>query len=206
MNIDRNGTGAAAIACLALLGGCVSAEADGEVVEMVTSTEQALTVPENPVARVLLGAALFFAPLPDTNGRSCATCPVPYTGFGLTPMDVQLRYWLNPHEPLFRALDADDFASDFTKLREHALIRVSLVLPANVSIEGQPDERVVHVWRGTPTIIDTALTAPYLSDGRAETLAEQAQGAFLGHAEATTMLDDVAFELIGEFERTFFSS
>src|SRR5678815_5538017 len=57
------------------------------------------------------------------NGRSCATCHVPADAFGLTPAHAEDRWQklqqareTNPKadDPLFRAIDADDFNQDFT--------------------------------------------------------------------------------------------
>jgi cytochrome c peroxidase len=69
-----------------------------------------------------------------------------------------------------------------------------------------PDATEVAVWRSTPTVVNTALTAPYQLDGRQPTLQAQALGALVGHSEITVapqarFLDDVA-----AFQKTLFSS
>ena len=66
--------------------------------------------------------------------------------FQLSPRDVEARFQLlrwerlwNPHadDPLFRPIDADDFrtngedASDFSNLRQNALVRVTLPAAAD---------------------------------------------------------------------------
>ena len=85
----------------------------------------------------LIDAIEFFKPHDGGNGRSCATCHRPEDGFALTPATVEARYQLLQHrrrtdpaadDPLFRSIDADDFAQDFTTLRTKALVRVALPL------------------------------------------------------------------------------
>src|SRR5690242_19535333 len=83
------------------------------------------------------------------NGRACADCHMPTNSFRLSPANVEarfqslqfrLQYDRNADDPLFRAIDADDFrvngasASDFTTLRRNGLIRVTLPLPPNVKL------------------------------------------------------------------------
>src|SRR5690349_2990999 len=68
------------------------------------------------------------------NGRSCADCHMPADNFQLSPAIVEARFrYLQARrqrnkfadDPLFRAIDADDFringaqASDFSNLREN---------------------------------------------------------------------------------------
>jgi cytochrome c peroxidase len=155
------------------------------------------------------------------NGRTCADCHVPEKEFQLTPQHVEERFQAlqqrrltNPRadDPLFRSIDANDGASDFTNLRKHALVRVIIPLP--VDAHGQklvwpvddPEAKAVGVWRSVPTVLNTAFTGPYQQDGREPTLQSQALGALLVHSEVTTQpkprfLDDVA-----AFQKTLFSS
>ena len=119
--------------------------------------------------------------------------------FQMSPHSVQLRWNLlqkirrwypQADDPLFRPVDADDFrvngnaASDFTTLRESALVRISQPLPENMKLvdpasidpqtglpvasgpqyridpdTGQP-YRYVDVWRMTPSVNNVALTGP----------------------------------------------
>jgi hypothetical protein len=146
---------------------------------------------------------------------------VPEEAFQLTPANAEARFQAlqqrrltNPHadDPLFRPIDANDGTNDFTNLRRHALVRVFIELPTDA--QGQklvwplddPEAAVVAVWRSTPTVMNTAFTAPYQLDGRQATLDSQALGALINHSEITTVprfrfLDDVA-----AFERAQFSS
>src|SRR5262245_45752451 len=79
------------------------------------------------------GEALFTQVFPNThgNGRTCATCHVPAEAFQLTPQNVEKRFQdlqrrrvADPRadDPLFRSIDANDGAEDFTNLRQHALV------------------------------------------------------------------------------------
>lgn len=169
------------------------------------------------------GEILFKEEFPKVhgNGRTCATCHVPKDGFQLTPEHVEKRFQAlqerrkkNPDadDPLFRPIDANDGVQDFTNLRQHALVRIIIELPKNA--QGQklvwpvddPDADFVSVWRSTPTVMNTAFTAPYQLDGRQPTLQSQALGALINHAEIETapkvrLSDDVA-----AFEEEQFSS
>jgi cytochrome c peroxidase len=166
------------------------------------------------------------------NGRACADCHMPTDQFQLSPASVETRYQLlqlqrqaNPEadDPLFRAIDADDFrvngenATDFSNLRENALIRITFPLPPNIRLvdpvtNAVSAETFADVWRSVPTVNDVALTGPdvtnswfrgpnarggYQLDGRAATLQEQALGALTNHAKIQAppppqMLDDLA--------------
>jgi cytochrome c peroxidase len=173
--------------------------------------------------RALIGGVLFVTGFPNThdNGRTCATCHVPTENFQLTPEHVEARFQLlqkrrlsdpQADDPLFRSIDANDGAQDFTNLRKHALVRVVIPLPVDASGQklvwpvDDPNATAVSVWRSTPTVINTAFTAPYQLDGRQPTLQAQALGALLNHSQITTLpkvrsLDDVA-----AFQESLFSS
>ena len=209
---------------------------------LATATGQPPDV--NPHLQVARGFLAFLDPNPGGlagNGRSCADCHMPTDNFQLSPAAVEKRFQRlqqmrqdNPAagDPLFHPIDANDFrvngdaASDYTNLREHALIRITLPLPPNMRlidpVTNQPsDETFVDVWRSVPTISDVALTGPesgnpwfrepnrsggYQLDARVGTLQEQAAGALLNHAQAqspppTQLLDDLA-----AFQRAQFSS
>jgi cytochrome c peroxidase len=161
----------------------------------------------------LTGEQLFKTPVPGSNGRSCATCHVPEDGFSLTPEHVARVWEENPDDPLFSAIDADDPAAE-TLTFEHlkkGLIRVGLSLPDNVDLIDEagdvvtPPDRKLFVWRGVPSILNTATGAPFQLDGRVATLEEQAQGAITGHSEAGEVSRS-ELERIAEFERSQFSS
>jgi cytochrome c peroxidase len=175
------------------------------------------------------------------NGRACADCHMANDDFQLSPANVEHRYQVlqmlrrrikRADDPLFRPIDADDFrthgaaAHDFSNLRENALIRVTLPLPANIRLidpatNAPSAETFADVWRAVPSVENVRLTGPdglnewprgpnasggYQLDGRKGTLQEQAQGAFSAHAQTVgepsqRLLDDLA-----AFQNRIFSS
>jgi cytochrome c peroxidase len=159
------------------------------------------------------GKRLFAEAFPGTNGRSCATCHVLEEHTVLTPANVSARLAANPDDPLFNRIDADDpLAAEPTyEHLEKGLVRVVLDLPDNmdlIDLEGNvvtPPERTVEVWRGVPTVENTAITAPYQYDGRRATLQEQAQGAITAHSEGGTVARK-KLDAIAEFQQAEFSS
>jgi cytochrome c peroxidase len=194
---------------LAILGlsacGGVASEGDPTAVTAAQSLSQGHRPPQ--------GETLFDQPFPNANDRSCSTCHVLAEHTVLTPANVSARLAANPADPLFNPIDADDpLAAEPTY--EHlkkGLVRVVLDLPDNmdlIDLEGNvvtPPERTVEVWRGVPTVENTAITAPYQYDGRRATLQEQAQGAITAHSQG----GEVArkdLDAIAEFQQAQFSS
>jgi cytochrome c peroxidase len=116
------------------------------------------------------------------NGRACSDCHMDAENFQLTPAAAQARFAQMTSsgidDPLFRAIDADDFringsaARDFTNLTQNGLVRVTIPLPANVKLldcgatvpcpaSARPtSETVADVWRSTPSIFDVNITGP----------------------------------------------
>ncbi|HSW08372.1 hypothetical protein [Aquabacterium sp.] len=116
------------------------------------------------------------------NGRACSDCHMTAENFQLTPAAAQTRLakmtQTGVDDPLFRAIDADDFringaaARDFTNLTQNGLIRVTIALPANVRLldcgatvpcpaSALPTaETVAEVWRAVPSILDAKITGP----------------------------------------------
>ena len=186
----------------------------------VSAVAQNPTVP-GQTGNAHSGETFFKVDFPNVhgNGRSCATCHVPEEAFQLTPQHVEARFQAleqrrltdpTADDPLFRSIDANDFADDFTNLRKHALVRVAIQLPTDANGQklvwpvNDPSAAVVSVWRSTPTVMNTAFTAPYQLDGRQLNLEDQALGALVGHAEITTeplrrFLADVAAFQNGQF-------
>jgi cytochrome c peroxidase len=175
------------------------------------------------------------------NGRACADCHMPTNSFQLSPANVETRYQslqfrrqFDPKadDPLFRAIDADDFrihgaaASDFTTLRRNGLIRITLPLPTNVKLidpaTNQPSsETLVDVWRAVPSVNNVALTGPdgrvfvprgpnpgggYQLDARIATLQDQALAAFINHAELQQTPSQNILDDLAAFQLTLFSS
>jgi cytochrome c peroxidase len=177
----------------------------------------------------------------DGNGRSCADCHMLTERFGLTPAAVEARYQTlqkrrkynrRADDPLFRPIDADDFrmngeqAKDYSNLRQNALVRVVLGLPANMrlidpSTNLPSNETTVDVWRMVPTVADVKLTGAdgsnpwprgpnptggYQLDGRFLTLQDQALQALLSHAQIHNPPPQQLLEDLSAFQRLVFSN
>jgi cytochrome c peroxidase len=208
------------------------------------SGAQAIDCAGEPCAAVARGLRAFFDRRLrglDANGRACADCHMATDSFQLSPGTVEIRFRLlrllkryNPDadDPLFRPIDADDFrtngddATDFSNLRQNALVRVTLPLPSNITVidpatNAPSSDTFIDLWRSVPSVNNVALTGPdavnawprgpnpsggYQLDARVTTLQEQAHGALTNHAQALSppapaLLDDLA-----AFQRNLFSS
>jgi cytochrome c peroxidase len=191
-----------------VIAGCSGDGSEGGEREPVADTSLALT------SSAQAGKHFFDNPLAQTNGRSCATCHTESEHTTLHPASVSARFAADPTDPLFHPLDADDpSAAELTYDHlKQGLIRVTLELPSNVDVidaDGNvitSADRTVFVWRGVPTIENTALTGPYLSDGRGSTLEEQAEGALFAHSQIAHAPPEAKIHAIAAFERTVFSS
>lgn len=152
------------------------------------------------------GARLFSEETFGGNGRTCATCHEPVNEFTISPALVQSRFAKDPSGPLFRPIDSNDGAGqDFSNLLNHALVTVRVPLHDNVTIQGNPEQRTITVWRGTPTIANVALTAPYLHDGGVATLEDQAAGAIENHMQPSRKPSKHELDSIARFqEETFY--
>ncbi|MDB4945953.1 MAG: hypothetical protein JWP97_5487 [Labilithrix sp.] len=218
-----------AVVAAGLVAGC-SADGATSDDEPVASVEQASTFHSDDDADddghgpfgVLIGRELFFNEFPGVqgNGRACATCHVKEDGFQLTPAHVQARWdklqaarkhHPNADDPLFRSIDANDFANDFSNLKR-GLVRVVLKLPTDSAGNkliwplDDPGATTVDVFRAVPTINNVAFTAPYQADGRFATLQIQAQSALDNHAEAKRKAPSFFLDDVSAFEKTQFSS
>lgn len=195
-------------------------------------------------AAVFAGFLAFFDREPGGhrgNGRSCADCHMLSDRFQLSPASVEQRYQRlqqrlarNPgaDDPLFRAIDADDFrihgsaASDFSNMRQNGLIRVSFALLPNMKLidpvtNAPSDETHADVWRMVPSVINVKLTGPddgnpwprqpnlsggYQLDARFATLQQQALGALSAHAEIRNPPAQRLLDDLTAFQRFLFSS
>jgi cytochrome c peroxidase len=177
----------------------------------------------------------------DGNGRSCADCHMPTDNFQLSPANAEARFQLlrlrrhfdpNADDPLFRAVDADDFrtngesAHDFSNLRKNGLIRVTLPLPSNIRLVDSTtglvtSETFVDLWRMVPSVNNVALTGPdgqnpwfrepnatggYQLDARFGSLQEQAHGAFVAHAQTQNPIPQGILDDLSSFQRLLFSN
>ena len=166
-------------------------------------------------ALVVLGAINFFRPFPGGNGRSCATCHDPRDGFTLAPSRVEARWQrlqaarrVDPtaSDPLFRPLDADDGADDFTLLRTRGLVKVRVPLPSRVRLTDDPLATHVTLSRAVSPLNMLKHTAPYQQDRSAGTLEAQALAAVNQHMEPTIQPSAEFLESVAEFQRHIFSS
>jgi cytochrome c peroxidase len=152
-----------------------------------------------------VGEDVFFHETFGGNGRTCATCHDPRNEFTVSPELVRQRYELDPSHPLFRAIDSDDgLGHVYTTLLDHALFRVTIPLHPNVTLLDARGQRSITVWRGVPSIANVRLTAPYLADGRAATLQEQAKGAIAGHMQPTRKPTAKELDALQAFQDEFF--
>ena len=175
------------------------------------------------------------------NGRSCADCHMPADNFQLSPANAEARYQRlqerrqrNKYadDPLFRAIDADDFrvngdnASDFSNLRENGLVRITIPLPPNIHLidpatNAVSDETSVDVWRAVPSVMNVKLTGPdglnpwprgpnvsggYQLDGRIGTLQDQAAAALRNHAQIVATPPAGLLNDLSAFQDVLFSS
>lgn len=202
---------------------CISLQT-GLVLWCITLSTLAQTAPAPATARNAQSGRTFFTTgFPDVhgNGRTCATCHVPEQAFQLTPQNVEARYQAlqqrlltdpQADDPLFRSIDANDGVADFTNLRQHALVRVTVRLPTDANGQklvwpaDDPDATKVSLWRSAPTVLNTAITAPYQLDGRQPTLQSQALGALIDHSQITVAPRPQFLDAVAAFEGSQFSS
>ena len=149
-----------------------------------------------------LGEDLFFHATFSGNGRTCATCHDPRNEFTVSPELIQQRYALDPDHPLFRAIDSDDGdGRTYRTILSWAAFNVTVPLHPNVTLVNEPFRRSISVRRGVPSISNVDLTAPYLQDGRAQTLQQQARAAILDHMQPRSMPKSKDLDALARFER-----
>jgi cytochrome c peroxidase len=212
-----NTHGIVLVACAAIVSGCVDPDpgaAPDTIVDTALVPDPNLE-PSLAISRSAQHArsSPFETALPGSNGRSCATCHPIGAHTALSIADADARFAANPRDPLFHPLDADD-PSAATPTYAHVrkgLIRVVLPLPANmdvIDLAGNvvtPASRQIEVWRGVPTVENTAITGPYQLDGRAASLEAQAQAAITSHSQGPTVSSHTLDRIAG-FQRAQFSS
>jgi hypothetical protein len=222
---------------------------DGATIDQV---RREILVPEGveglcggePCDAVARGLFHFFDRSPDGiagNGRSCGDCHMVTDRFQLSPVNVERRFqfleWLrrfdpDADDPLFRAIDADDFrtngedATDWSNLRQNGLVRISFPLPPTIKLvdpvtNAPSSETFVDVWRAVPTVNDVKLTGPdgqnpwfrdpnrsggYQMDARVATLQEQGLGALLNHAQAPHGPAQQFLDDLHSFQRVLFTN
>jgi cytochrome c peroxidase len=149
-----------------------------------------------------LGEDLFFHETFSGNGRTCGTCHDPRAEFTISPELVRQRFATDPDHPLFRSVDSDDGdGRAYTTLLERAVFKVTVPLHPNVSLVDDTLRRTITVLRGVPSIANVDLTGPYLQDGRAATLQEQARGAIRNHMQPRHQPTAKELDALARFER-----
>jgi mono/diheme cytochrome c family protein len=177
-----------------------------------------------------------------SNGRSCADCHMASDSFQLSPANASARFAAllacrtqdpGADDPLFRAIDADDFrtngesASDFTNLTVNGLVRIPFPLPPTLKLVDPAtglvtSETGVDVWRSIPSVLNVKLTGPdpgglpwfrgpnirggYQLDARQATLSDQALGALIAHAEIRIPPAPAFLDDVAAFQAALFSS
>lgn len=148
-----------------------------------------------------------------TNGRTCFTCHEPQDGWGLSAADAQLRFLLNPGDPLFRLVDGATCPSDnvstpaaaraaYALLLNKGLIRIGLPMQATMQFEVQsvadpygcntnpatgltgPQSGTVSFYRRPLPATNLGFLSTIMWDGREPDLFQQAIDATLGHEQA----------------------
>ena len=170
-----------------------------------------------------------------TNGRACFTCHRPDQGWTITPEDVQRRFAESRGlDPIFRNNDGSNCAGAdistlskrrkaFSQLLTRGLIRIGLDLPAGAefTIEDVDDPYGCHAGNTSASMYRRPLPSTNLGflsavmwDGRESSatttilqdLAQQADDATTGHAQAARHLTDQEKQEIVAFETALFTA
>jgi cytochrome c peroxidase len=136
-----------------------------------------------------IGQQLFTNETFDGNGRTCATCHDAGVAFALTPQGVESRFNDDPLDPLFIAENDPVLA----ELENPCLMRQgdqrALILE---NIDGFAND---PVFRGSPHLLNIALTAPYGLSGGIPDLRAFTVGAVIQHFTQTLARGATDFRL-----------
>lgn len=168
-----------------------------------------------------------------TNGRTCGTCHTPEEGWTISAEEVQDHFFAtNGNHPLFRLVDgANSPNADvstlqkkleaYSMLLDRGVIRVGLPIPAGAGFEliavddpyGFASAAELSLFRRPLPAANLDFIPAVMWDGRVSTgatipdrLAEQANGATLGHAQATAPLTTAQRTSIVNFEAALTSA
>ncbi len=175
----------------------------------------------------------FFQSL-GTNGRSCGSCHVQAVGWTITPANVQARFAATGGtDPIFRTNDGSNSPNAdvstvqarqaaYNMLLTKGLIRVGIGIPANAefSLSAVDDPynyasaAELSLFRRPLPSTNLGFLSTVMWDGRetfagqsiAFDLGDQANGATLGHAQATMGLTSTQDQLIVSFESALFTA
>lgn len=194
-----NGVRPAAVALLLCSAACGTEAGTGAADEALQRSDQELEWSDDAEQ----GERLFDRETFGGNGRTCRTCHSSSSG-ALSPQEVQLRFSLDPGDPLFRPMDSDDGAgTSYDRLLQYATILVTIPLPSNVSLKDDPAARSVVLERAVTTTFDRhpALEDVLMADGRESDLATQALHAVTAHMEPGVEPTQEQLQQIATFER-----
>lgn len=207
-------------------------KAPSAIAEMTSSTGRFQTFfaggtfdPNNPFFRSL-----------GTNGRACVDCHQPAAGWTITPTQVQARFAATQPkgtDPIFRPIDGAtsplaDVSTEAARQQAYALllqkglIRIGIGMPASAEFDliavddpyAYASSRELSLFRRPLPSTNLAFVSAVMWDGR-ETfsdqsinfdLQDQANGATLGHAQATSGLDAATLAAIVNFESALFTA
>lgn len=175
----------------------------------------------------------FFQPL-GSNGRSCSSCHRPEDGWSVTPQGLSARFQASGGlDPVFRPVDGAvsptaDVSSVAARQKAYALllqkglIRVGLPIPPEAEFTlaavddpyGYASARELSLFRRVLPASNVGLLSTVMWDGRESLkgqslhldLAQQAQDATSGHAQAATPLSDAQRQAIVDFETSLYSA
>ena len=175
----------------------------------------------------------FFQDL-GTNGRTCFTCHRPESGWTITPAGVRERFEATAGlDPIFRTNDGSNSPNAdvvtvearrnaYSMLLSKGLIRVGIGIPADAEFTldavddpyGFATSHELSLFRRPPPSSNLAFLSTVMLDGRetfpgqtiAFDLADQANGATMGHAQASVPLSNEQREQIVAFETGLFTA
>ncbi len=175
----------------------------------------------------------FFQDL-GTNGRTCFTCHRPESGWTITPAGVRERFEATAGlDPIFRTNDGSNSPnadvvtvearrSAYSMLLSKGLIRVGIGIPADAEFTldavddpyGFASSHELSLFRRPPPSTNLAFLSTVMLDGRetfpgqtiAFDLSDQANGATMGHAQASVPLSTEQREQIVAFETGLFTA
>ena len=175
----------------------------------------------------------FFQSL-GTNGRACITCHQPSTGWTIAPAEVRNRFEKTGGlDPIFRTNDGSNSPhadvttvaarrSAYSMLLNKGLIRVGIGIPAGAEFTlesvddpyGFASASELSLFRRPLPSTNLAFLSTVMWDGRetfpgksiAFDLMDQANGATLGHAQASLPLTTQEREQILAFETALFTA
>ena len=171
-----------------------------------------------------------------TNGRTCATCHSPSTGWTVNPADIQSRFLsTNGLDPIFRTNDGSNCAKadvstpaarwrSYSLLLSKGLFRVEMTIPRDsefalvaatgVYCNNPIANNVLQLFRRPLPSTNLKFAGAVMWDGResatgltvAQALNNQANDATVGHAQSLTQLPQATRNAIVDFETSLFTA